>query len=107
MIGQRTWAPGIAYVGEVDGRCVGAAGLAWGYGRCWLWLNVVEKGHATVRLLLGWAKKLVRMALACGDRSVFALRDADEPTSERLLKLAGFAPTTETLDSREVWQWHS
>lgn len=107
LLNQRTWAPGIAYVGDVDGRCVGAAGLAWGHGRCWLWLNVVEKGHATGRLLLGWARKLRRMSQALGDTAIYALRDAGEPTSERLLKLAGFKPTDEILDAREVWQWHS
>lgn len=82
--------PVLAYVGVDNGEIVGSGGLAWGGGRCWIWMktNKVDKAYSLT--IVHWTKKLLRKAWQLGETEVFTPRDTEYPTSERLLKALGF-----------------
>lgn len=96
--------PAIAYVGIEDGQIVGSGGLAWGGGRCWLWLRI-----ATSRPKYGFAvmhqmKALLAKAWQLGEHEVFTPRDSDYPTSEKLLTVLGFRFFA-MEEGVEVWRY--
>jgi hypothetical protein len=82
--------PAVAYIGIDDGVVVGSYGLAWGQGRCWAWLRL-DKPKASYGLTIARKMKdLMRKARQLGETEVFTPRDAQYPTSEKLLKTLGF-----------------
>lgn len=82
--------PAIAFVGIEDGEVVGSGGLAWGGGRCWIWLRVAASRRRYGLVVMHRTKALLAKAWQLGEREVFTPRDADYPTSEKLLKVLGF-----------------
>ncbi len=102
--------PLLAYAGIRDDVLVGFGGLAWGMGRCWLFLYVLDRPNAVV--LWRWAKRLLAKAAQLGETQVFTPRDRSFDTSERLLTRLGFIfhgvetdPHTQTEE--EIWVWVS
>ena len=88
-----------------DGNFVGAGGLCWASGRCWLWFHVDDdkaKGHGM--LAIKEARKLLKRAVQFGADEVFTPRDATYPSSERLCRLVGFEPTEEVVEGHEIWR---
>src|SRR5690606_22856977 len=79
-----------AYVGVADGQVVGAGGLAWGAGRCWIWLQTFGTEKTYPIQVIRWARRLLRVAAQLGERKVFTPRDDEHDTSEKLLRLLGF-----------------
>jgi len=69
---------------------VGAGGLAWGNGRCWLFLELAKAVPEGRFLLIKEAQRLKRKARQLGETEVYVARDRTFPTSARLLKLLGF-----------------
>lgn len=82
--------PAVAYVGVDDGLIIGACGLAWGKGRCWVWFTIHDSKPEYARPILAMSKKLIRKAKQMGEAHVYAVRDAAYATSAKLMKLAGF-----------------
>jgi len=80
-----------SFLGIDDGRVVGAGGLAWGGGRCFLFLRVEEPDPKYALPVIRQAKKLLKVARQLGEHAVYAPRDASFPTSTKLLSLLGFA----------------
>lgn len=97
--------PAIAYVGVDDGKVVGSCGLAWGGGRCWIWLQfVADTKPAYALTVYRKARVLLAKALQLGEIQVFTPRDAQYPTSEKLLKRLGFH-LYEIENDQEVWRY--
>lgn len=105
--------PFIAYTGTVDGKLVGAGGLQWHHGRCWLWFDrfnpdVPINALAVVR----WGRRMLRIAQRYGDEVVSAGRDDRELMSERLLTLLDFRRTGDMIayqdgKEQELWEWRA
>lgn len=94
--------PVVAYVGVDNGAVVGSFGLAWGRGRCWIWLRVAEINARYGITIMHRAKRLFAKARQLGETEVFTPRDANYPTSEKLLKVLGF--TLHSIENGiEVW----
>jgi hypothetical protein len=91
------------YTAEDDGKVVGRGGLAWGAGRCWLWLEVYESKPEYARTVIREGRRLLRMAQALGHDEVYTPRDAQYETSAKLLKHMGFEATGEMIDGREIY----
>lgn len=96
--------PAVAYVGIDDDELAGTGGLAWGAGKCWLWLHVVNPKPKYARTLLRMAQKLQRKAAQLGETEVYTVRDQQYPSSAKLLKLVGFE-LVEIKDGQEVHIW--
>lgn len=82
--------PAIAYVATDDGEVVGSGGMAWGSGRCWIWLRVATSRPHYGLAVMHRMKALLAKAWQLGESEVFTPRDADYPTSEKLLTVLGF-----------------
>jgi hypothetical protein len=82
--------PAVAYVGIDDGKVIGSGGLAWGGGRCWLWLSMLSSDRSYALPIIRKVNVLLRKAKQFGDTEVFTPRDSQFETSEKLLKLSGF-----------------
>lgn len=82
--------PALAYIGVDDGEIVGSYGLAWGHGRCWIWLRLPNGKPEYARTVIRRAKVLLGKARQLGEREVFSPRDAEYPTSKKLLTVLGF-----------------
>jgi hypothetical protein len=83
--------PVLSYVG-VDGReIVGAGGLAWGKGKCWLWLSVYKSNPGYGVPIMKMMKRLVKKAAQLGETAVYTPRDAAIETSAKILKVLGFS----------------
>lgn len=95
--------PCLVYVGVDDGKIVGAGGLAWNLDRTWLWVDHVDKMLANPLTLVRWGKRMLQVAARYGDTSVFAVRDPEVPSAEKLLKLLGFKPVV-TDKLPEIWE---
>lgn len=95
--------PVASWVGEFEGKPVGAGGLAWRFSRCWLWFNVVDSRPQFALPAIRQARKLMAMAKALGEDTIYVSRDPDAPTSGKLLRLMKFKPTGETLEGHEVF----
>lgn len=82
--------PAVAYIGRVGGEIVGSGGLAWGNGRCWIWLQVAKSDPSYALPILHKTKALLAKARQFGEREVYTPRDAQYPTSKKLLTVLGF-----------------
>ncbi|RVH21434.1 hypothetical protein [Sinorhizobium meliloti] len=82
--------PALAYIGIDDGEVVGSYGLAWGRGRCWIWLKLANGKPSYARTVIKRAKALLAKARQLGEREVFTPRDTEYPTSKKLLTVLGF-----------------
>jgi hypothetical protein len=82
--------PALAYVGVDDGKVVGSYGLAWGGGRCWIWLRLDNGKPEYARTVIRRTKALLAKAWQLGETEVFTPRDAAYPTSKKLLTVLGF-----------------
>lgn len=96
--------PAIAYVGIEDGEIVGSGGLAWGGGRCWLWLRIANSRPKYGLAVMHRAKALLAKAFQLGEREVFTPRDSDYATSEKLLTILGFRLFA-VEEGVEVWRY--
>ncbi|SDH08497.1 hypothetical protein [Pelagibacterium luteolum] len=95
--------PIAGYVGIRDNRMFGWGGLAWGGGRCWLFLSVLEEPSAIV--VWRWAKRMLVKAVQLGETEIYTPRDRQHETSERLLSRLGF--TFHGMEQgEEIWLWH-
>lgn len=95
--------PMASYVGEADGQPVGAGGLAWRFDRCWLWFNVVDSRPEFALAAVRQGRKLMAMAKALGETTVYCWRDASAPSSGKLLRMMKFKPTDEMIEGHEVF----
>lgn len=82
--------PAAAYIGVDDGQVVGSFGLAWGQGRCWIWLRVADVNARYAITIFRQAKRLFAKARQLGESELFTPRDTNYPTSQKLLTLLGF-----------------
>lgn len=96
--------PVAAYVGEDDGEMAGSGGLAWEHDRCWLWFKIEKPEPRFAIIAIRQARRLMALAKSLGEPAIYASRDPDAPTSAKLLRIAGFARTDETLDGHEVYK---
>lgn len=95
--------PVIAYVGIEDNEIVGSGGLAWGGGRCWVWLRTTRVDRRYAIVIVHWLKRLLRKAWQLGETEVFTPRDMEYETSERLLKALGFVMHG-IEEGQEIWR---
>lgn len=96
--------PAVAYLGIDDGKVVGSYGLAWGGGRCWIWLRIDHSCPSYALTVIRRAKALLKKAWQLGEEEVFTPRDAQYDSSEKLLKLLGF--TMHAVEHGiEVWRY--
>jgi len=102
--GIRIDMPCVAYVGVDDGEIVGSGGLAWGSGRCWIWLRVLKSRSEYALPLMRKTRSLLNKAVQLGEREVFTPRDAEYESSERLLTVLGFR-LHDIEGGKEVWKW--
>lgn len=66
-------------------------GLAWRFGRCDLWLSVVDASgskRCAIRVVRE-ARRMLKVAMALGEARVFCIRD-EYPNSRKLLGAVGF-----------------
>jgi hypothetical protein len=96
--------PAVAYIGIDDGGIVGSGGLAWGAGRCWIWLRTERTRPEYAIPLMRQTRKLMAKAMQLGETEVFTPRDTSYPTSEKLLKVLGFS-FVGIEENNEVWKW--
>lgn len=94
--------PSVAFIGVDGDRVVGSGGLAWGQGRCWIWLRVTEVNPRYALAVMHQTKRLLAKARQFGETEVFSPRDAEYPTSQKLLTVLGF--TLHGIENGiEVW----
>lgn len=103
--------PAVAVLGLDGGEVVGAGGLAWGGGRCWIFFMMAKPNPAYAVAIIRATKAMLRRAVQLGETSVFTPRDVEEPASERLLTMLGFElfaieQGTDGID-QEVWVWRN
>ena len=96
--------PAVAVLGIDDGQVVGAGGLAWGGGRCWIWFKMTASKPCYAVPIFRATETMLRRAKQLGEREVFTPRDASEPTSTRLLEAIGFELFA-IEQGIEVWKW--
>lgn len=89
-IGVKVDLPALAFVGIDDGEVIGSGGLAWGGGRCWIWLDVQKPKPSYAIPVMRKMRDLIRKARQLGEPEVFTPRDTQYPTSEKLLTVLGF-----------------
>lgn len=82
--------PAVAFVGQDDDELVGSGGLAWGHGRCWIWFKMLNIRPCYAVAIFRAAKRLLRKARQLGETEVFAIRDPQYETSQRLVRAVGF-----------------
>lgn len=82
--------PCVAYVGMAQGDVVGSGGLAWGDGKCWIWLRVATTKPSYALPIFHKTKALLAKAKQLGETVVYTPRDAGYPTSKKLLTVLGF-----------------
>lgn len=97
--------PALAYVGIDDGEIVGSYGLAWGHGRCWIWLKLPNGKPSYARTVIKRARVLLAKARQLGETEVFTPRDAEFRTSMKLLTVLGFKHHSTTEHGIEVWRY--
>lgn len=94
--------PSIAFIGLDGEKVIGSGGLAWGGGRCWIWLRVSGINPAYALPIMRQTKRLIAKARQFGETEVFSPRDAEYPTSKKLLTVLGF--TLHGIENEiEVW----
>jgi hypothetical protein len=94
--------PAIAFVGVDDGKIIGSGGLAWGAGRCWIWLSMISTNPAYALPIARKVRVLISKAKQLGETIIYTPRDAEYQTSEKLLKTLGFKMHG-IEDGIEVW----
>ena len=103
--------PVVALVGVDEGQVVGAGGLGWGDGRCWLWFHMKHSSPGYATRVLREARRLLRLAGQLGETTVHVYRDARFATSEKLLTMLGFSMTGCEIgpdgNDHEVWTWRT
>lgn len=82
--------PALAYIGRVGEDIIGSGGLAWGGGRCWIWLHIAKTDPTYALPIVHKTKALLAKARQLGETEVFTPRDAQYPTSKKLLTILGF-----------------
>ena len=96
------------FAGVDDGDVVAAGGLAWGKGRCFMFLRVDRPDPSYALPIVRYAKKLLKQARQFGDMAVYAPRDTSLSTSTKLLTLLGFQfhamEPDEAGNEHEVWR---
>lgn len=94
-----------AWAAEIDGEKAGVIGLALTRPRACLFCGFSEdlRPHLTSMPLMRLLKKVEMMFKARG-LPVYALRDANEPKSEAILRRLGFK-FSEEIDGSEVYEW--
>lgn len=102
--GIRIDIPAVAYIGIDDGEVVGSYGLAWGGGRCWIWLRLPNGRPHYALTVMRRTKALLAKAWQLGETEVFSPRDAEYSTSEKLLTVLGFRLFA-IEDGIEVWRY--
>lgn len=102
-LGVKIDIPALAYIGIDDGEIVGRFGLAWGYGRCWIWLTILKSKPEYAITVMHRAKHLIAKAAQFGEEAVFTPRDTHLKTSEKLLTVLGFTFFAEE-NGIEVWR---
>lgn len=102
--GIRIDMPALAYIGRVGDEIVGSGGLAWGGGRCWIWLQVAKTDPSYALPVFHKTKALLAKARQLGEREVFTPRDAQYPTSQKLLTVLGFHQYA-VEKGIEVWRY--
>lgn len=93
----------IGWIGSDETGAVGAGGLSWRWGRCWLWLNLIGDKRPPAASVWRMAHRAMSYATALGETEVWSARDAKYDTSERLLTRLGFRKTNEMVEQSEVW----
>jgi hypothetical protein len=79
-----------AFVALEGEQPVAYYGLAWRFGRCDLWFSVVDataSRRSCIRVVRE-ARRMLKVAMALGERRVFCIRD-DHPNSRKLLLTVG------------------
>lgn len=98
--------PVIGWAGVRDKEVVAIGGLAWRFGRCELWFDVIEPGKVPTISVVRWARRMVEQARQLGEKDVFCLRD-DHPRSAKLLSAVGMhmirVGTADMDGGRELW----
>lgn len=80
--------PVVSYLGVEGDRILGAGGLAWMHGRCFLWLGLVDMTETRAIRIVRAARKMIRVARQLGETTVYCWRD-EAPHSAKLLALVG------------------
>lgn len=104
--------PCVGYMAVRGKKLVAAGGLAWRFGRCDLWLDVVPRRKVPALGVVRWARRMLLLARQMGETEVFCFRD-DFPSSAKLLELVGFSLmgmqevtfTDGTVVEKELWRW--
>lgn len=101
--GIRIDLPCVAYIGFDGKRVVGSGGLAWGSGRCWVWLKIAHSDPSYAVPVMRQLRLLIAKARQLGETAVYTPRDANYPTSKKLLRVLGFYFFA-MEDGNEVWR---
>ncbi|MFK4060728.1 hypothetical protein [Brucella anthropi] len=94
--------PVLAYIGVDGDHIVGSGGLAWGQGKCWLWLTLQNGKPEYARPIVRMVDRLKRKAAQLGETEIYTPRDKQFATSERLLRFLGFE-LSEAHGEQEIW----
>lgn len=90
MYGPGASFPAVVHAGFLGDRFMGAGGLAWVEGRCWLWLDHVDVTTGThAAHVVRAAQRMLRVARQMGEVAVFTPIDRRHPKAEKLLRLIG------------------
>lgn len=95
--------PCLAYIGMAGDEVVGSGGLAWGNGRCWIWLRIEASNPSYALPIFHKTKALLLKAKQLGETEVFTPRDVKYPTSRKLLTVLGFQKHA-IENGIEVWR---
>lgn len=92
-----------AFVGEVDGKIVGMAGLAFPPGSPYpvAWADMTDDARRNAKTL----HKTVKAFFEGYRGRVVCAADPTIPASGRWLKRLGFSPTGKVTDDGEVWAY--
>ena len=108
VMGMKVDMPVKAYVGVDGDRILGAGGLGWAGGKCWLFLLVLDVNHGHPMQVVRWGRKLLRIAVQLGESEVFTPRDDEYPSSKKLLHLIGFQYyETDEKTGKEIHRWQT
>lgn len=107
-IGMQIDMPVKAFVGIEGNRILGAGGLAWTEGKCWLFLQVFDLGHGHPVQVVRWGKRMLRQAVQLGETVVWTPRDEQYESSAKLLKMLGFKfVETDEKTGKEIYSWQT
>lgn len=104
MIGTDIFLPAVSAIGVDGDEVVGAGGLAWGEGKCWLWFKSIKSKPSYARPVMKAAHAMLKRAVQLGETEVYTPRDDTYPSSKKLLKAVGFH-FHEMREGVEIWKW--